>query len=113
VRADAGLRNHVHVQVVRARETLETDIILVGNVGVFLVALGPVLFHVMLMHLSLDGVSLTTIALATDWLSFLIKIWRGYSRGGVAVECDVVSLLEGVHETELASKWADIEAHLI
>jgi len=32
-------------------------------------------------------------------------------QGGVAVECDMVSLLEGVHETELASKWADIEVH--
>ena len=81
VGAGARLRNHVHVQGVRVRETLGTDMILVGNVEVFLVDLRPALFHVMLTHLIRCGVSLTITGLATDWLSILMRICRGCSRG--------------------------------
>jgi len=80
VRAGAGLRNQVRVEGVRVRETFVTDMILVGNWEVFLVDLGPMLFHVVLAHLSLCGVPLATTGVAADWLSVLIWIWRGCSR---------------------------------
>ena len=113
VRTGGGLGNHMHVKGVGIGESLEAYMVLVWDNWIFRVYPGPVLFHVILTLLGLCGVSLATTGVAADWLSVLIRIWRGCSRVRVAVECDVVSLLEGVHKPELALKWTDIEAHRI
>ena len=67
----------MHAQGVRVRESLETDMILVEDVGVFLVDLRTVLLHEMLSHLDLRNVLETTSRVAADLWSGLVGVGQG------------------------------------
>jgi len=102
----------MHVQGVRVRESLETDMILVRSVAVFLVDLRAVLLHGMLSHLDLRDVLGTTSGVAADRRSDLVGVGQGCMWSRVTIEEDMMSLLKGVDESKPATKRTSMQAYV-